>query len=161
MLAITLKEKLKNKGSQMGHTNFFFFNLAEDSTQEDGPFPTAVSKREFVLQFQLILLNFVGAVIDQSYDLYMVTSLLILKQNTFAILFLMADIIPGVFTVLQKYFSSNKVWNHKMLLLACHPINMVVWPIKAAFNPTQFNLEQLEVLYFFIFTQSTTYLFKL
>ena len=104
--------------------------------------PTAKSYR---MRLQLILIKFVSAVVDQSFDLYMINILLTKNQPIFAFFYLLTDLIPGLFTMWQRYQNANFKWNWTILALCCHPINMIVWPVKAAFDPSDYNIQQLEV----------------
>jgi hypothetical protein len=95
--------------------------------------------------FQLIFFKFFGALVDQVYDLYLIASLLKKNEPIFALLVFLSDLVPGLFTVWQSYLSENKRWKKKHLLLCCHPINMILWPIIVALDPTTKKKNQLEV----------------
>jgi hypothetical protein len=94
---------------------------------------------------QLVIFKFLGAIVDQVYDLYLITSLVKKNETVFALLFFLSDFVPGLFTVWQSYLSENKRWKKKHLLLCCHPMNMIVWPLIVAFDPTTKKKKQLEV----------------
>ncbi len=104
-----------------------------------------VSRKEYIFQCQLIRFKFIGALVDQIYDIFMIVSLILINQNILALLFFLTDFVPGVFTVWQKYLSENKIWRKSYLLLVCHPINMIVWPLIVVFYPSEKNRNQLEV----------------
>ena len=104
-----------------------------------------VSRKEYIFQCQLILFKFIGALVDQIYDIFMIVSLILINQNILALLFFLTDFVPGLFTVWQKYLSENKIWRKSYLLLVCHPINMIVWPLIVVFYPSDKNRNQLEV----------------
>ena len=104
-----------------------------------------VSRKEYIFQCQLILFKFIGALVDQIYDIFMIVSLILINQYILALLFFLTDFVPGVFTVWQKYLSENKTWRKSHLLLVCHPINMIVWPLIVVFYPSEKNRNQLEV----------------
>ena len=104
-----------------------------------------VSRKEYIFQCQLILFKFIGALVDQIYDIFMIASLILINQNILALLFFLTDFVPGLFTVWQKYLSENKTWRKSYLLLVCHPINMIVWPLIVVFYPSEKNRNQLEV----------------
>jgi hypothetical protein len=75
----------------------------------------------------------------------MIVSLILINQYVLAFLFFLTDFVPGLFTVWQKYLSENKTWRKSHLLLLCHPINMIVWPLLVVFHPSDQNKDQLEV----------------
>jgi hypothetical protein len=104
-----------------------------------------VSRKEYLFQCQLILFKFIGALVDQIYDIFMIVSLILINQYILALLFFLTDFVPGLFTVWQKYLSENKIWRKSYLLLVCHPINMIVWPLIVVFYPSEKNRNQLEV----------------
>ena len=104
-----------------------------------------VSRKEYIFQCQLILFKFIGALVDQIYDIFMIVSLILINQYILALLFFLTDFVPGLFTVWQKYLSENKIWRKSYLLLVCHPINMIVWPLIVVFYPSEKNRNQLEV----------------
>jgi hypothetical protein len=104
-----------------------------------------VSRKHYLFLCQLILVNFIGALVDQIYDMFMIVSLILINQYTLAFLFFLTDFAPGLFTVWQKYLSEDQRWSKSYLLLLCHPINMVVWPLIVVFRPTDKNKNQLEV----------------
>ena len=104
-----------------------------------------VSRKEYIFQCQLILFKFIGALVDQIYDIFMIVSLILINQYILALLFFLTDFVPGVFTVWQKYLSENKIWRKSYLFLVCHPINMIVWPLIVVFYPSEKNRNQLEV----------------
>jgi len=104
-----------------------------------------VSKKEYIFQCQLILLKFIGALVDQIYDIFMIVSLILIKQYILALLFFLTDFVPGLFTVWQKYLSENQTWRKSYFLLLCHPINMIIWPLIVVFRPNEGNKNQLEV----------------
>ena len=104
-----------------------------------------VSRKEYLIQCQLILFQFIGALVDQIYDIFMIVSLILINQYILALLFFLTDFVPGLFTVWQKYLSENKIWRKSYLLLVCHPINMIVWPLIVVFYPSEKNRNQLEV----------------
>ena len=104
-----------------------------------------VSRKEYLFKCQLILFKFIGALVDQIYDIFMIVSLILINQNILALLFFLTDFVPGLFTVWQKYLSENKIWRKSYLLLVCHPINMIVWPLIVVFYPSEKNRNQLEV----------------
>ena len=104
-----------------------------------------VSRKEYIFQCQLILFKFIGALVDQIYDIFMIVSLILINQYILALLFFLTDFVPGLFTVWQKYLSENKTWRKSYLLLVCHPINMIVWPLIVVFYPSEKNRNQLEV----------------
>jgi hypothetical protein len=104
-----------------------------------------VSRKEYIFQCQLILFKFIGALVDQIYDIFMIVSLILINQYILALLFFLTDFVPGLFTVWQKYLSKNKIWRKSYLLLVCHPINMIVWPLIVVFYPSEKNRNQLEV----------------
>jgi hypothetical protein len=104
-----------------------------------------VSRKYYLFLCQLILVNFIGALVDQIYDMFMIVSLILINQYTLAFLFFLTDFVPGLFTVWQKYLSEDQRWRKSYLLLLCHPINMVVWPLIVVFRPTEKNKNQLEV----------------
>jgi hypothetical protein len=106
---------------------------------------TTVSRKEYLFQCQLILFKFIGALVDQIYDIFMIVSLILINQYILALLFFLTDFVPGLFTVWQKYLSENKIWRKSYLLLVCHPINMIVWPLIVVFYPSEKNRNQLEV----------------
>ncbi len=104
-----------------------------------------VSRKEYLFQCQLILFKFIGALVDQIYDIFMIVSLILINQYLLALLFFLTDFVPGLFTVWQKYLAENKTWRNGHLLLVCHPINMIVWPLIVVFYPSEKNRTQLEV----------------
>ena len=104
-----------------------------------------VSRKEYIFQCQLILFKFIGALVDQIYDIFMIVSLILINQYILALLFFLTDFVPGLFTVWQKYLSENKIWRKSYFLLVCHPINMIVWPLIVVFYPSEKNRNQLEV----------------
>jgi hypothetical protein len=104
-----------------------------------------VSRKEYIFQCQLILFKFIGALVDQIYDIFMIVSLILINQYILALLFFLTDFVPGLFTVWQKCLSENKIWRKSYLLLVCHPINMIVWPLIVVFYPSEKNRNQLEV----------------
>ncbi len=104
-----------------------------------------VSRKEYLFKCQLILFKFIGALVDQIYDIFMIVSLILINQNILALLFFLTDFVPGLFTVWQKYLSENKTWRKSYLLLLCHPVNMIVWPLIIFFYPSEKNKNQLEV----------------
>ena len=91
----------------------------------------------------LILIKFIGAIIDQTYDIHMVIFLLNKNENAFAVLFLLADIIPGLLIAWQKF--SEKGLSVKIALFCFHPINVLVWPIIVALKPNERNQNTFEV----------------
>jgi hypothetical protein len=75
----------------------------------------------------------------------MIVSLLLIQEYALAFLFFLTDFAPGVFTVWQKYLSESQTWTKNHLLLLCHPINMIIWPLIVLFCPSEKNRSQLEV----------------
>ncbi len=129
-----------------------FLNLLEwynhlilfiDSTSSKDTSP----RKEYLFQCQLILVKFIGALVDQIYDIFMIVSLFVINQYILAFLFFLTDFLPGLFTVWQKYLSENKTWSKSHLLLLCHPVNMIVWPLIVVFHPSDKNKNQLEVFF--------------
>jgi hypothetical protein len=106
---------------------------------------TIPSRQQYLFIFQLIFFKFFGAVVDQAYDIYLIISLTIAKEHIFALLFFLTDFVPGLFTVWQSYLRENKTLKKKHLLLCCHPLNMILWPIIVAFDPNTKKKNQLEV----------------
>ena len=90
------------------------------------------------------MLVFTGALIGQVYNLAMLLMLIVSDEYKFAFFFFMTNFSPGLFTMWQRYITDNK-WNWKIFSLCCHPMNMIVWPIKTALNSNQYNKDLLEV----------------
>jgi hypothetical protein len=116
--------------------------LDSTSSKDESP------RKEYLFQCQLILVKFIGALVDQIYDIFMIVSLLVINQHILAFLFFLTDFVPGLFTVWQKYLSEKKTWRKSHLLLLCHPVNMIVWPLIVVFHPSDKNKNQLEVFFF-------------
>jgi hypothetical protein len=91
------------------------------------------------------LFKFIGAIIDQTYDIHMIIFLVNQGQNIFALLFLLADLIPGLLIAWQKFVINEKRWKWKILLFVFHPANMLVWPIIVAVRPNKKNQNTFEV----------------
>ncbi len=89
---------------------------------------------------------FTGAIVDQGYDIFMIFTLMVHGEHTFAFLFVLIDFTPGMFTMWLRYLSDKK-WNWRIFILCCHPINMIIWPIKTALKTNQHNMDQLEVFH--------------
>ncbi len=153
---------LANKSLQylLNYVNLLFINFLES--------PSAMatnSRKEYLYGCQLILFKFIGALVDQIYDIFMIISLILINQYILALLFFLTDFVPGLFTVWQKYLSENKIWRKSYVLLLCHPINMIVWPLIVVFYPSDENKNQLEVYFnfkqivltkfYFIYTRNT------
>jgi hypothetical protein len=98
-----------------------------------------------IIKLRTILLNFLFALENQSFNLCLVILLFLKCQTTFAILLCLVEFLPGVFTVWQKYLSECQTWNKKVICLWCHPANVIVWPLKVASKASEENIQQLQV----------------
>jgi hypothetical protein len=107
------------------------------------------SSNECIWKLNILLFNFVLAVENLSFNTCLIVLLFSKSQILFAILLCIIEFLPGAFTVWQKYLSEDRIWNKKFLLLLwCHPVNVVVWPLITIHNPSETNRRQLKVAYF-------------
>ena len=110
-----------------------------------------------IIKLQTIFFKFLFSLENQSFNICLIILLFLKSQNLFAILLCLAEFLPGVLTVWQKYLSEDgiswingisgfsRIWNQKIFFLWFHPINVVVWPLVVAFDASDKNIEQLQV----------------
>ena len=103
--------------------NLFFIDTTKERPR--------ISKSTYTEFVHLILWKFVFAIVDQSYDISMVVLLFGTNQLVFGSLFLMSDLTPAL-PVMWQIFAQNKHQKWKIPLFACHPVNMILWPIIVA-----------------------------
>ena len=77
----------------------------------------------------ILILKFIGAIVDQSYDIYMIVFLANKGQSTFAVFFLLADLLPAVLIMWQIFLNNKKKCSWNILCYCCHPINMLIRPM--------------------------------
>jgi len=49
----------------------------------------------------------------------------------------LTDLLPAAFVMWQRFVANGNQWKWNILFLSCHPLNMVVWPLVAAFKPSK------------------------
>jgi len=59
--------------------------------------------------------------------------------------YFLIDLLPATFVMWQRFVANGNQWTWKILLLSFHPFNMVIWPLVAAFKPSEKTLSIVDV----------------